>query len=112
MDSGTRQELTEPDALRRAPPIPVQPAAGTAEETDAEEQPAEPNPLIDFVARVVIALAIYVASIGPMYWQWYQAKYLNGRWIVAALYEPLFIVAGWIPPLGRWLNWYICLWIY
>jgi len=66
----------------------------------------------DFVARLIIALGIYVASIGPMYWTWLQAKYLNGSWFIAALYEPLWIAAGLIPPLGHWLNWYVSLWIF
>jgi hypothetical protein len=83
---------------------------------------AEPDPaaggdnrgrdsLVDFLSRLVIALAIYIGSIGPMYWPWHQAKFLNGYWIIAALYEPLYLVAGWIPPFGRWLNWYVLLWI-
>jgi hypothetical protein len=36
---------------------------------------------------------------------------VNGSWFVAALYEPLWRLAS-IPPIGHWLNWYICLWIY
>jgi hypothetical protein len=98
--------------MRRVPVAQTGTATAQAVETESDEEHREPNPLIDFLSRLIIALAIYVASIGPMYWHWYQAKYLNGWWILAAIYEPLFIVAGWIPPLGRWLNWYICLWIY
>jgi hypothetical protein len=112
VDSGAEQDLAEPDALRRIPGEQLGTASAPNPQSNSEDEHREPNPLIDFTARMTIALAIYVASIGPMYWHWYQAKFLNGWWIVAASYEPLFIVAGWIPPLGRWLNWYICLWIY
>jgi hypothetical protein len=112
VDSGREQDVTKPFEVHRAPAAAAHPDVKAESEAESVNQQREPNPLIDFLSRLIIALAIYVASIGPMYWPWYQAKFLNGWWIIAALYEPLFIVAGWIPPLGRWLNWYICLWIY
>ncbi|MCA9000016.1 MAG: hypothetical protein KDA80_23670 [Planctomycetaceae bacterium] len=53
---------------------------------------------------------LYVFSIGPMYWQWYAAKYIDGSPLLAAFYEPLFFVAGTVPFFGSWLDWYISWW--
>lgn len=61
--------------------------------------------------RAFIAFALYTFSIGPMYWTWYAGKYATGSAMIAALYEPLWRLAGWIPAFGDWLNWYVRWWI-
>jgi hypothetical protein len=61
--------------------------------------------------QMAITLVVYVLSIGPLYWQWYAGKYVNGPTVIAAFYEPLWILCGWFPPLGRFVNWYVSLWI-
>lgn len=61
--------------------------------------------------QVVITWVIYVLSIGPLYWQWYAGKYVNGPSVIAALYEPLWQLCGIFPPLGWFVNWYVSLWI-
>lgn len=61
--------------------------------------------------RLFILFSLYVLSIGPLYWQWYGAKYVSGPPLLAAFYEPLWILAGWCPPLGEWINWYVRLWV-
>lgn len=66
--------------------------------------------IIPTLERLGILFGIYVFSIGPMYWTWYEAKYLHGSYVVAVLYEPLWRLAGIIPPLGHWLNWYVKWW--
>lgn len=66
--------------------------------------------LLRFCQRWFILFSLYTLSIGPMFWTWYEAKYLDGSFWVAAFYEPLLILADLIPPFGDWLNWYIELW--
>ncbi|MEO1996758.1 MAG: hypothetical protein ABGZ17_15950 [Planctomycetaceae bacterium] len=53
---------------------------------------------------------LYALSIGPMFWLWYDSKYLGGASLVARIYEPLLWSCE-IPPVGRAVNWYINLWI-
>jgi hypothetical protein len=65
--------------------------------------------------RVAVELAVffvvYVLSLGPMYWQWYAGKYLDGSRLIAAFYEPLYRLCGWVPPLGWFVNWYLTWWV-
>jgi len=70
------------------------------------------RPLWRRLLSLVIFLAVYVLSIGPLYWKWYAAKVGVGSPIYLILYRPLEQLAGWIPSLGHFLNWYITLWIY
>lgn len=65
-----------------------------------------------FLLRMFVYFSIYVISLGPMYWQWWEGKYMNGSKLVAAFYEPLFLVSGWIPPLGWFVNSYVHLWVF
>jgi len=65
--------------------------------------------------RILVYLAIYfvvsVVSIGPCFWYWFEATYVNGpRWI-ARFYAPLLWLCDHIEPLGRWVNLYIRWWI-
>lgn len=60
--------------------------------------------------RLLVFLLLYVLSIGPMYWSWYEARFVGGNYWVAALYEPLS-QASRIEPVGEFLDWYIELWI-
>ena len=93
--------------------------------TDPEKKPAaEASPkeeeatggLSDyFIAsaeQMVILIGLYLFSIGPMYWIWLEAKYVDGNYYVAALYEPLWRLCGVFPFLGDWVNWYVRLWIF
>ncbi len=76
--------------------------------------PVPPRPRSRFwsiTLQLVITWVVYVLSIGPLYWQWFQGKYVSGPTIVAAFYEPLWLLCGWIPPLGRFVNWYVRFWI-
>jgi hypothetical protein len=59
-----------------------------------------------------LGLGLYVFSIGPIYWMWYQGKFTQSQhfWI-AVLYEPLWWSARLIPPLGYWLDSYVRWWI-
>lgn len=61
--------------------------------------------------QIAITLVVYVLSIGPLYWQWYAGKYVSGPTVIAAFYEPLWLLCGWFPPLGQFVNWYVSWWI-
>ena len=65
--------------------------------------------------RVFIYLAVYFVtafiSIGPCFWIWYGAVYVDGPKWIARFYAPLFWVCEQSEPLGRLLNNYIDWWI-
>lgn len=61
--------------------------------------------------RASVYFAIYVLSLGPMYWHWWEGKYMSGSRLVAAFYEPLLLLSGWIPPLGWFINAYVHIWV-
>ena len=63
--------------------------------------------------RLAITLALlilYVLSIGPMFWYWYEARYLDGPVWVAVLYEPLRLATR-LKFFEDWINDYINWWI-
>ena len=67
--------------------------------------------LRSIVYRYLFLLLLYVLSIGPMYWKWFEALYAEGSSFIIAFYYPLWLLAGAIPWLGHFLNWYVRLWI-
>lgn len=76
--------------------------------------PVPPRPRSRFWAiaiQLAITWVVYVLAIGPLYWQWYQGKYVSGPTLIAAFYEPLWLMCGWFPPLGHFVNWYVRFWI-
>jgi hypothetical protein len=61
--------------------------------------------------RLAVYWLLYTLSIGPMFWYWYEASYLDGpKWVVV-LYLPLLYVCEQFEPFGRLVNWYIRWWI-
>jgi hypothetical protein len=61
--------------------------------------------------RLAAYWLIYTLSIGPLFWIWFDARYVDGpKWISRA-YLPLAIACDLIPYFGTWVNWYINLWI-
>lgn len=59
----------------------------------------------------MIYWTVYTLSIGPMFWTWYEACYLNGPAWVVVFYYPLLYVCDRFEPYGRLVNWYIHWWI-
>ena len=59
--------------------------------------------------RLGVFLLLYVLSIGPMYWKWYEARFVGGNYWIVAFYEPL-VQAQRVQPVGDFLDWYIELW--
>ena len=60
--------------------------------------------------RITIGLILYVFSIGPMFWFWYEAENLGGSTLVRVIYVPLRLLCV-IPQVEVWLNNYINWWI-
>lgn len=91
-------------------------APGLASQTASPgEDPTPRKPLRywqSFALRMCLYFTIYVLSLGPMYWRWWEGKYMHGSKLIAAFYEPLFLLSGWIPPLGWFVNGYVHLWVY
>ncbi|MFN0198288.1 MAG: hypothetical protein ACKVT0_16190 [Planctomycetaceae bacterium] len=62
------------------------------------------------LVRMLLILTIYVLSIAPMFWMWYESMYLSGpRW-VARLYYPLALACNIFPIFSKWINAYIVWW--
>jgi hypothetical protein len=61
--------------------------------------------------QMLLLFSVYTLSIGPMFWTWYSAMYLDGPVWVAKLYLPLVIACEVIPPFGWLVNQYINWWI-
>ncbi|NOX54319.1 MAG: hypothetical protein GXP27_07725 [Planctomycetes bacterium] len=55
-------------------------------------------------------LIVYVLSIGPMFWYWYEARYLDGPIWVVLLYEPLRLATR-FELFEKFINDYINWWI-
>lgn len=91
--------------------MPTEPIGLGTEASDAEPSGGFRGWLFGFVQRMFLLLGIYVLSFGPMYWHWYGGRFAGGSQLVAAFYEPLFILATLIPPFGEWMDWYVGLWI-
>ena len=58
-----------------------------------------------------ILLVLYVLSIGPMYWYWFDSRYGNGSAFWSSFYEPLFQAGLLCPPLAKVVDDYIMLWV-
>jgi len=59
-----------------------------------------------------IAICLYICSIGPLYWAWVSSLRGESSRVLQVIYAPLWFAAWLIPPFGRWLMWYIELWIF
>jgi hypothetical protein len=85
--------------------------------SDSAPQPTAPPPkswsrrVRASCLRLSIYWLLYTLSIGPMFWPWYEATFLNGERWVAVFYYPLVFVCDHVPPYGNLVNWYINLWI-
>jgi hypothetical protein len=64
-----------------------------------------------FAQRMFLLVGFYVLSFGPMYWHWYGGRFAGRSQLVAAFYEPIFVLATLVPWFGEWMDWYVGLWI-
>ena len=61
---------------------------------------------------LLIALTLYVLSIGPMWWEWYSGMYVStsGNYWVIAIYEPLRLACqiDWVNSIvTAYIEWWI-----
>ena len=69
----------------------------------------------EFVRDICLYVLIYVVVsgflIGPMFWTWYGAVYVDGPKWVARFFLPLAFLCEICPPLSwlvnAWVNWWI-----
>lgn len=97
---------------------PPHPESITADRPTTESKEASPsgnqsNPLWKALwirAQILFwVFLVYCLSLGPMYWTWYQSKYIGGSPWVAVFYEPLLRLTA-IPLFRDWINWYLSFW--
>lgn len=95
------------------PPLPE--ADAPAEKGAAQPKGRRRRTWFRFFADIVLYLFIYVVvagvSIGPLFWVWFGAVYVNGPKWFARLYLPLALLCEICPPLSwlvnAWINWWI-----
>lgn len=85
------------------------------DETQQHAAQQIPGGFKNFVLRsycwFLILSTLYVLSIGPMYWHWYDAQHTGqGSRLVILFYTPLAIACDNIEPLDKWVQWYLGLW--
>jgi hypothetical protein len=90
---------------------PPEEAGAAVQAPDAADPGTFRSWLFGFVQRTFLLLGIYVLSFGPMYWHWYGGRFAGGSQIVAAFYEPIVVIATFVPWFGEWMDWYVGLWI-
>lgn len=100
------------EPMTTVPPAGLEPVSPSTESTaEAGARSARWRWWRSTILQILITWTVYVLSIGPLYWKWFEGKHVSGPNLVAAFYEPLYQLAGIFPPLGEFLNWYIALWI-
>lgn len=62
-------------------------------------------------ARVILFGFLYVYSIGPMFWLWYEAEIMGGSPLLRAFYFPLQLLCEGSSSFESFLNRYINWWI-
>lgn len=60
--------------------------------------------------QVAIVIVLYVLSIGPMFWQWYEAENFGASPLIRIIYAPLRLACA-IPLVENCVNRYINWWI-
>lgn len=61
--------------------------------------------------QLPVFLALYVLSIGPMFWYWFGAFYADGPKFLFVLYYPLLLLCDKNEHVRDYINSYINWWI-
>ena len=79
---------------------------------NGENRKRSPAASVLVVLGAMLTLAtVYALSMGPMLWLATHGYLSDGmRSVLSKVYEPLWIVAGYIPFLKQLLFWYVGLW--
>jgi hypothetical protein len=95
------------------------PESGPTPALTASSEPSQPKrrkrTWRTFVRDIGLYFALYILIsgilIGPLFWVWFSAVYVDGPKWVARLYVPLVLLCEIFPPLGwlvnAWVNWWI-----
>lgn len=75
--------------------------------------------LIRLPVYLAVVLLLYVLSIGPMYWTWYESYAMYESHEVAMansneitlLYLPLAVLCDHCQPVEEYVNWYLDFWV-
>lgn len=84
--------------------------ASTTDTTNTDGASAKPR---KWTFRILIGLnclVLYILSIGPMFWMWYEAENIGTTPFLRVLYAPLRTLC-YFEPLENWMNDYINWWI-
>ncbi len=100
-----------PEAAKTSPSLPQQRASQPLADQPEHEEYTWGGYFRFLAQRVFLYSVLYVLSIGPFYWHWYRSRFVGGSTVVAAFYQPLVILAEWVPPFRDWIDWYVNLWI-
>jgi hypothetical protein len=80
--------------------------------TDPEGYRFEPAQFFKWLpVYLLVSFAVYVLSVGPMYWTIYEAYFLNADPYLARLYLPLVWLSGQSDLFAKWMEWYLGLWV-
>ena len=82
----------------------------TVEGPQIEQKETPPRRRIPIWVRVLVFLVLYVYSIGPMFWLWYEAENMGGSPLLRAFYSPLQMLCGTSQHFEEFLNRYIDWW--
>lgn len=66
---------------------------------------------VPITVRVIVVLVLYIYSIGPMFWLWYEAENMGGSPLLRAFYTPLKLLCLGSTTFEEFLNEYIGWWI-
>jgi hypothetical protein len=78
---------------------------------EAAVRPTRARRFLAMAEQLFLIGLVYVLSIGPLYWDWYRGRFCGGSKLLVAFYEPLVWAAQACPPFGKWMDWYVGLWI-
>ena len=78
---------------------------------DLAGQPTKWQVIKRRLIAAAIAVVVYTLSFGPMFWTWFSSKFIGGSPFWAAVYEPLYLAANFVPPYGWLVARYVDLWV-
>lgn len=61
---------------------------------------------------LIIAIALYILSAGPMYWVIYKSFFISHDSWIQILYLPLIWLSSISELFAEWMDWYVGLWIF
>ncbi|MDA0588634.1 MAG: hypothetical protein O2820_10240 [Planctomycetota bacterium] len=82
-----------------------------SDESPKHDEEATSRRRVPIPVRVLVFLVVYVYSIGPMFWLWYEAENMGGSYLLRAFYTPLKLLCLGSTTFEDFLNDYIGWWI-